>query len=77
MYNITNASPIKPYLDWNDVFEKGNESRRLALVGKIKVHAIAKSLNAQTTSMSSMFQNELFQVEKGSLVPYSLSYLNK
>ena len=67
----------KTYLDGNHILQKANESSCLALVWKIKVHTISKGFNAQTPSMRPMFENQLFQIQKGSLVTDTLSNLDE
>mmetsp|Transcript_24270 Transcript_24270/g.50452 ORF Transcript_24270/g.50452 Transcript_24270/m.50452 type:complete len:243 (-) Transcript_24270:478-1206(-) len=62
--------------DGYDTFQKANEPCGLALVGEIKIHTIAKGFNAQTTTMRPVFQNQLFQIQKGSFVGDALSDLH-
>ena len=65
------------HLDWNYVFKKGDKPCSLALVREVEIHPITKGFNTQTATMSSMFQNKLFQIKKSALMSHTLSDLHQ
>ena len=64
-------------LDGDDVFQKGNEACCFSLIRKVEIHTIPISFNTQTPSVSSMFQNQLLQIQESSLVTNTLSHLHQ
>mmetsp|Transcript_10039 Transcript_10039/g.21971 ORF Transcript_10039/g.21971 Transcript_10039/m.21971 type:complete len:286 (+) Transcript_10039:2893-3750(+) len=65
------------HLDGHDTFQKTDKACGLALVGKVKVHTILECFDTQTPTMCAMFENQLFQIQKGSLVTDALSDLHQ
>ena len=65
------------YLHGADVLQKRNEPRGFGFVWKVEINAVSKGLDAQAATMSTVFENELLQVQKGSFVTDTLSDLNK
>jgi hypothetical protein len=64
-------------LDRDHILQEGYETRSLAFIGKVEIHAVAKGFNAKATTVSSVFQNQLLQIEEGSLVANALPDLHK
>jgi hypothetical protein len=61
----------------HNIFKEGNETCCLALVGEIEIHTIPKHFDAQTTTMGTVLENELFQVQKCTFMGHALTNLNE
>jgi hypothetical protein len=64
-------------LDRDHVLQEGYESCGLAFIGKVEIHTITKGFNAKAATVCSVLQNELLQIEKGSLVANTLPDLHE
>lgn len=65
------------YLCWDDILQERYESRSLSLVWKIEIHTVPERFDTETSTMSSVLENKLFQVQECSFVRYTLSNLNQ
>ena len=63
--------------DGDDVLEERDESRGLALVGEVEVHTISEGFDAQTATVGTVLEDELLQVEEGTLVVDALPDLDQ
>jgi hypothetical protein len=64
-------------LDRDHVLQERYESCGLAFIGKVEIHAVAKGFNAKAAAVCSVLQNELLEIEKGSLVANTLPDLHE
>jgi hypothetical protein len=64
-------------LDRDNILQEGYETRSFAFIRKVEIHAITKGFNAKAATVSSVFQNQLLQIEEGSLVAHALPHLHK
>ena len=63
--------------DRNDILQKRYEPSSLTLVREVKIHTITKGFDTKAATMSTVLEDELLQIEEGTLVIDSLADLNQ